>query len=317
MNHLRVAYACDNGYIMQTGISIISLLESNVGFKEISVYLISIDITDENISKIRLICERYNRNLIVIPFQDIAWDLELTNTGRHSKSIYAKIFFARIEGLDRILYIDSDTIIDGSLRDLWNTSLEGYYMGMVETFTGEKAKRELSMPLTSPFFNDGVALCNVDYCRRNNLIGKCLEVISAYNGNPPVLSEGTLNKVGIGHILPISPKYNMMSGLYQLIDLDIKFAASKLIYDENTLRDSFSKPVIIHYLSGFYNRPWNIGCTHPLRSRFKYYQGLSDWCYYPATKSPLSFRLQIIGLLLKFLGPKKIETLRRFLKKII
>lgn len=313
-SHLKVAYSCNDGYIMQTGISLISLLENNKEFDEITIYLVSKGISSNNIEILRNICRKYNRKLEVVEFDEIAYDLNIDQTGRHIATVYTKIFFSRIDGLDKVFYIDSDTIVPRSLKELWEIDLDGYWMGMIETNTGNVAKNKLGMKPDSAFYNDGVALCNVDYCRKNNLIEKCIEEIAKFNGNPPVLSEGIINKVCEGKILSISPRYNMMAGVYQLIKLRPEYLARKLSYSKEELISSFNNPVVIHYLSGFYNRPWNKGCTHPLRHEFIKYKSLSLWKDEPLKDSPLPKRLKIIGFLLTILGPDNFERLRKILK---
>lgn len=314
MNHLKVAYSCNDGYVMQTEISLYSLLFNNSEFEEITIYLIGKDMSAQNIRSIKEICAAFHRNFKYINFDDIAYDLKLSNIGRHIETIYTKIFFSRIPNLDRILYLDSDTVIEGSLSKLWKQNLDGYYMGMVETYTGDKAKIKLGINECSSFFNDGVALCNVNYCRNNNLIENCLKLIERFNGDPPLLSEGVLNKICLGYIFPLSPKYNMMSGLYQLIKLDSSYVASKTKYGSVELEDNAKHPIIIHYLSGFYNRPWNLYCTHPLKDIFIKYKDMTKWRDFPLSPSELPIRLKIIGYLLEKIGPRNIDKIRKIIK---
>ena len=49
---MNIAYSCDNAYVEQTGISLISVFENNKDEKEIVVYLISKGITKERLSSI-------------------------------------------------------------------------------------------------------------------------------------------------------------------------------------------------------------------------------------------------------------------------
>lgn len=312
--HLKVAYSCNDGYISQTGISLISLLQNNQCFSDITVYFIVKDVQKDNIETIKNICNSFNRSLVVIDFKDIAFDLNISDTGRHIETIYTKIFFSRIPDLDKVFYVDSDTIIIDSLEKLWNIELEDSYMGMVRTFTGETEKKLLTIDSSSFFYNDGISLCNVDYCRRHKLIEKCKHVIAEFNGNPPVLSEGVINKVCQGKIKAISPRYNMMAGLYQLISLNPRYVAEKTGYTENDLIESFQQPIVIHFLSGFYNRPWNIGCTHPLRNYYLYYKAKSPWANQPLQKSPLPLRLKSLGILLNVIGPYFFDRLKNLLK---
>ena len=215
-----------------------------------------------------------------------------------------------------MLYIDSDTIVAGKLDEMWNANLEGYYMGMVQTTTGKEAKELLHIPEEAPFFNDGMALVNVKYCRENGLIDKCLKVIASFDGNPPVLSEGCLNKVCQGHILKLSPRFNMMSGIYQLLKRDMDYAAELLEYDKRDLKESLERPIIIHYLAGFYNRPWTKYCTHPLRDEFYKYKSISPWCEVPLTNTKLPLRLRLIGKLIVFFGPRSASKIQMVYNKI-
>lgn len=312
---MNIAYSCNDNYIEQTGISMISLFENNRDIKDLDVYLISKDVSPNNIGHLKSICSQYGRKLIVVNFKDIAYDLNLSSTGRHIETIYTKIFFGRIKNLDRILYLDSDTIINGSLRDMNQVDLTDSYMGMVETYTGEKARTKLDMKPTSPFYNDGIALVNVDYCRHHHLIEKCLSVIDSFNGNPPILSEGVLNKVCEGHIKSISLKYNMMAGLYQIISLDPSYVNKKLNYSQQEIITSFNHPVVIHFLSGFYNRPWNIGCKHPLQNEYVKYKNISPWKDTPLKNDELPFKLRVLGRILNVIGPNYFEYIVKLLNK--
>lgn len=312
---INVAYACNDRYVMQTGISLISLFENNLHFDEITLYMISCGISQENLNIIKSICDQYGRKIVVVYFSDIAYDLNISAIGRHIETIYAKIFFERIENVEKIIYIDSDTIIAGKLDGMWLADLTDCYMGMVQTFTGRKEKPKLGLPSIAPFYNDGMAIVNVTYCREHQLIEQCKNVIQQYDGNPPVLSEGVLNKVCYGHIFTLSPRFNMMAGLYQFIGRDVIYTSEHVNYSVSELIDSYQHPVIIHFLSGFYNRPWTKHCTHPLREEFLKYKMMSPWKDLPLTDTKLPIRQRILGRVFDVLGPRGLDKIRTFLRR--
>lgn len=309
---MNIAYSCDNAYVEQTGISLISLFENNKEEKEIVVYLISKGITKENIEILDSICKSYNRSLIVVKFEDICFDLPPCSVGRHLETIYAKVFFSRIEGLDKVLYLDSDVVVVGKLKPLWETDLSEKYMGVVET-TYTKGKKALGIPRSTPFFNDGVVLVNVDYCRENNLISKVIEQVNAFGGNPPVLSEGVLNKICGQNVKYISLRYNLISGnlYFGLYDYDYLF--EQLHYEKEDLIDSCENPVIVHYIAGFYNRPWCKKCTHPFKEFYLYYKSISPWKDSPLQDKDLSFKIKVAGLAYKVFGCRFIDKIRDIL----
>lgn len=309
---MNIAYSCDNAYIEQTGISLISVFENNKDEKEIVVYLISKGITKENIEILDSICKSYNRSLIVVKFEDICFDLPPCSVGRHLETIYAKVFFSRIEGLDKVLYLDSDVVVVGKLKPLWENDLSEKYMGVVET-TYTKGKKALGIPRSTPFFNDGVVLVNVDYCRENNLISKVIEQVNAFGGNPPVLSEGVLNKICGQNVKYLSLRYNLISGnlYFGLYDYDYLF--EQLHYEKEDLIDSCENPVIVHYIAGFYNRPWCKKCTHPFKEFYLYYKSISPWKDSPLQDKDLSFKIKVAGLAYKVFGCRFIDKIRDIL----
>lgn len=309
---MNIAYSCNDYYIPQTGISMISLFENNRDVEQICVYLISKDVSEKNVSQLKSIAEQYHRDFREVKFDEIAYDLKLSNTGRHIATIYTKVFFPRIEGVDRMIYLDSDTIVVGSLKELWEDNLDGVYMGVVETLP-TKFYKELGLPKGDRFFNDGMAVCNVAYCREHNLIDKVLKVIDDYNGNPPTLSEGALNKVCYGKVKYISLKYNLMAGLLFLCDIDSKYMSHVLHYSEEELYESCSHPVVIHYLTAFYNRPWFSPCKHPYKDEYLKYKAVSPWRDMKQKCQPLPVRLKMIKKGYELFGPRCMDLIRKIM----
>jgi lipopolysaccharide biosynthesis glycosyltransferase len=311
---MNVAYSCDNYYIEQTGISILSLLENNSNIKDITIYLISKGINSDNLIILDNLCKNYGRILEVIEFEELCYDLEINSIGRHIETIYAKIFFSRIDKLRKIIYLDSDTIICGSLNELYSTDISGCYMGVVETYTN-KYRRQLNIKIGNPFFNDGVALINVDFCRENNLIKKAKDTLIQFNGSPPVLSEGILNMICQGNIKLIHPRYNLMSGLLQHIISDPEYLSSFMTYSKNELIEACDEPIVIHYLSGFYNRPWCIRCSHPYKDKYLNYKLISPWARTPLINKELPLKLFLIGKILNIIGLKRLNYIKNLFKK--
>lgn len=308
---MNIAYSCNDYYIPQTGISIISLCENNKSADEINIYFIAKDCSKENISILKGLTESYGRNFIEILFDDIAFDLNISNIGRHIETIYAKVFFSRIEGLDKAIYLDSDIVVVGNLQPLWDMDLTDSYMGVVQTFS--KVKHQLGLPENYKFFNDGMAIVNVDYCRKHNLIEKVNAVVAEYGGNPPTLSEGALNKVCQGHVKYISLRYNLMAGILYFGMMDAKRLAQDLdAYTAEDLSDSCKNPVCIHYLTAFYNRPWFSPCSHPYKNEYYKYQALSPWKDAKPQYKPLPVRLRVIDICYKVLGYRLTEFIRNF-----
>lgn len=126
MNNL---YASDNHYADILGISILSLLENNRECEEIKVSIINDEISDENIRNIESIFKKYGRKFPTLKkLRSIQEVLHMdVYEERFSRTQFARLFLEDIvdENEDRILYMDCDVIVNGSLNDLWNLELNG------------------------------------------------------------------------------------------------------------------------------------------------------------------------------------------------
>ena len=309
MTTLNVAYSCNEVYIEHTGISILSLLENNKEeFDLINIYFVGKNVTTSSINKLKHITRDFKSNFIYLDFDILCGELNINSLGRHIETVYSKLFFSKIDEVDKILYIDSDTIIDASLKGFWNIDLDNYLVGGVSTHT-VGSKKQLSLSEADAFINDGVVLMNLKKLREDNYKSKFLECIESYNGDPPVLSEGVINKVCKGKIKIVNPEFNLMSGL-------ITYKHSKLnsvrnFYSKQELIRAINNPVIIHYLAGFYNRPWNINCKHPMKDRYLYYKSKTVWRNVKLKRNELSKRIKLIGWMYKYLPVDIVEFIRK------
>jgi lipopolysaccharide biosynthesis glycosyltransferase len=295
---INVAYSCNEAYLHHTGISIISLLENNQLAQNISIFFIQKNVKESSIILLTKLVERYGRQINIISFDDLCFDLKTNSQGRHVETIYAKLFFERIDEIDKILYIDSDTVVNASLQELWEIDLKENLIAGVETYT-PSSKGLLKLSASDRCINDGVTLINVKEFRKQHMLEKFLRCIVEYNGNPPVLSEGVINKVCKGKIQILHPKFNLMSGLINY--RKDRFANMIEYYDINTINEAINAPVIIHFLAAFYNRPWDINCTHPMKDIYLYYKSKSFWKDFPLENKKMSKRLRIIRILYKIL----------------
>jgi lipopolysaccharide biosynthesis glycosyltransferase len=306
---MKIAYACDDNYIVHTGISLLSLLDNNKEVEDLTIYLISVNISEDNVLKIQSIVDEYKRKLVVIPFKQLSPNLKLSNLGRHIETVYAKLFFGNIEEADKIIYLDSDIIINDSLQEMWEEDLGDNYFGLVKTITKDYC-HALGLSRKDVFYNDGVAVVNAKLLRENNMNDTFIEFIDSYNGNPPVLSEGTINVVCKNRIKTIHPKFNFGASLLMFNNSELSlFANEKEFYSENILDEARKNPVVIHYLSGWFKRPWEIDCLHPLKDKYNYYKAKSYWKNHSLTHKDLPRNMVILKTLMKYLPAKVIKSL--------
>ena len=120
------------------------------------------------------------------------------------------------EDIDMVLSLDCDTIIHGSLDELWDLDLDGYYFSASEEPGRSKYEDCL-------YTNTGVALYNLKMLRET---GKVDEVMAELNRKHyPWVEQDVFNFLCQGGILPMPSKYNANDFTYPTDEIVIKHYA--------------------------------------------------------------------------------------------
>lgn len=297
---INVAYACNEAYMEQQTVSLTSLFENNKQIENICIYFIDMGITEKSADELKKLADKYGRKLEIIPFQSIAYDLDVKIAGRHIASVYVKLFFGRIKGIDKILYLDSDTIVVDSLKPLWEIDLGDCVCAGVETMHTVKENKTMGLSRDEKAVNDGVVLMDLSAWREGDYLTKCLDYIRKYDGSPPVLSEGTINNVCRGRIKILDPRYNLMNAIIGADAKKIMIITGRAYYSQHVIDEATEHPVIIHYLRGFMNRPWCKDCRHPLKDEYLKYRAMTRWAAAPLADNRLPFRIKVIRFLYNY-----------------
>ena len=171
---MDVMYATDKNYVTMCGVSMYSLLKNNQG-ENIHIYIFGQDIEEEK-TKFLSLEEQFD---VQITFIDM---LEIKKTCidigippfRGSYMAYARLFADRYIGKRRVLYLDCDTLVVSSLKELWNMDLEDYVAAAVLDCIHSLANQFIQKSPDSNYFNSGVILFNFSEWKKNNCIEKII-----------------------------------------------------------------------------------------------------------------------------------------------
>ena len=143
---MNILYTLNDKFVPQVAAGICSVCENNKDVKDIKFYLISKEITDDNKQKLKDFVEKYNREIEIKELGDINQyiDFEFDTTGWNS-IVLARLVLDKFlpEDLERVLYLDGDTIVRGSLKELWETNIENYVLGASIEPTIDKKRKKL------------------------------------------------------------------------------------------------------------------------------------------------------------------------------
>jgi len=273
-NSINILCASDEKFIPYCGTMLTSLFENNRD-SSINVYLLSDD-TLTAISKKRLVslAQKYSQTLSIIKVDASDFARYPVHNSQWNNSIYYRLLVVDFlpVSVEKVIYLDSDIIVDGSLKDYWGTNVEGYALGAVpDAWCGRKDVYErLSLPDDGCYFNSGSMLINLKYWREYKVKEQFLEYIDSNFEKLWFNDQDTLNGVFFEKKLLLPVKYN-----FQVPYL------KKDIFDSlyDGLRNEIlatSEPRIIHYSSPI--KPWMVLYYNmPYKEKWKYYKRISFW----------------------------------------
>ena len=179
---LKVAFCCNKNFYKYLAININSLLNYNSNIDKI--YLILEDDTIENIPYLDKVINNYTINYEVINFNNVK-DNYLSKKSPNLNTVYSNFCFAKLllsdlTKEDKIIYIDTDTIVKGDLSLLWYLELDEYYaLGVKDYGVRDENNYYNYMNLNCKYINTGVMVLNLKKIREDKLVDKLFTQINS------------------------------------------------------------------------------------------------------------------------------------------
>lgn len=267
---MKILYTCDNNYIWMMRISMISLLEVHKNVENIIIYLIGENITEENKCNIKNIAKNYNRECIILDLPNIELPNEII-TRRWPKSAFTRLFAAEIlpSNIDKVLYLDCDTIVKEPLSELFLDNSDKIFLG-VKDCVSKGYKRNIGLLDDSVYINAGVLLINLKELRKINVYDEISIFLKKYKKLINYADQDILNGVFKNQIDILEARFNVMTieFVYSYEDI-IKLRKPTNYYLKEELEEASSKPAIIHYTTNMtIIRPWFKNSNHPRKEDF-------------------------------------------------
>ena len=123
---MNVFYFSSDLYFGIAAVSIISMLENNTSIDEFHFYIADDGIKKENKDKLADILGKYNADVSYIPLPNPSELLDFSFNDRYQIGhSYPRMCLSRLlpEDMERVLVMDSDTLVLGDLGSLWNTNM--------------------------------------------------------------------------------------------------------------------------------------------------------------------------------------------------
>jgi len=238
----------------------ISLLQScmwsvwkNAGAEEYHIYVFHTDLGEKEMKHItETLPEEIDWNFIYVPEELFA---DFVTTKRYPKEIYYRLAAPYLlpESLDRILYMDVDTVVINSLTDLYQSDFEeNYFMGCTNTQLPlqkfNQVRLGIDVEKDVPYINTGVLMMNLPLLREN-LDFQDIREFSEKKKQLLILPDQDILTALYGeHVKLIN---NLIYNLSDRTLITYNADPRNIEIDEGWVRENTS---IIHYFGR--NKPW-------------------------------------------------------------
>ncbi len=276
---MNILYTLNDKFVPQVAAGICSVCENNKEMDNITFYLISKEISETNKKKLIDFGKSYNRDVIIKELGDINqyFDFEFDTTGWNS-IVLARLILDKFlpNEVEKVLYLDGDTIVRGSLEELWNTDLKDYVLAAsIEPTVDKKRKNDLGLE-KYPYYNAGVLLVNLKKWREEKVGKAILDFYKKNDGKLFANDQDAINGSLVGKIYTLLPKYNFYNIFYQYSYKFLKKLMNPVKYFEyEEFINCVKEPIIIHYLGE--ERPWRKGNHHKYKNDYIKYLDKTPW----------------------------------------
>ena len=260
---IPIVFAAGDDYMAIFATCLQSLIEHLNKKYNYDVVLIQTDVSDDNKKTLQGMCELYdNLSLRFFDATSLLSGYELKANAHISEETYYRFLIQEaLPGYSKVLYLDSDLVINGDIVELYETDIQDYilaatrdpdFLGQINGAnreTMEYIKTDFKMKDPYNYFQAGVLLFNEDKMREKHSLTEWLDLASIprlYN------DQDVLNLECEGEVKYIDMKWGM------IVDHDHSRVRDVISYAPDVIQKEYAvahaNPMIIHY-AGF-KKPW-------------------------------------------------------------
>lgn len=277
---LNIAFGTDKNFLFGCAIAITSILAKNTD-QTLAFHVFTDTLDKGNLERFQSLAEKYNTSITLYNV-NCEWLKQLPSTKNWSYAIYFRFIVVDYfyQQLDRIVYLDSDIVCNGSLQELITLDLKENIVAAVaegEAPWWEKCAQRLDKKeIKEGYFNSGFLLINLENWHKHDITKKTMGMLS----NPEVTNrisypdQDILNILLPGYILFIDKKYNTQFS----INYELKCKSGETY--PHPINDS---TVFIHYIGP--TKPWHEWAVYPSSQYFYDAKAQSTWKDIPLEKA--------------------------------
>lgn len=272
-----IATSTDEKYYVPMYVMLLSLFENNID-AHLHVSILHKNLTDEQKNEIELLAARYNNSINWLRVNSNE-PSEFYISEYITEASYYRLYLPELlpQNVEKVLYLDSDIIINGSILPLLDSELNDAALAAVKEAKPFKPER-LGIHAPYDYFNAGVLLLNLATWREHNYAATLKNNIKRNPSKYPMHDQDLLNEFFHKQVHYLHPKWNHQTALY----------GSNITNSENrygiSITELCGSPVIIHFTGWL--KPWLYINTHPLKPLFLKYLNQTPYATFAEKGTP-------------------------------
>lgn len=298
---LYACYATSDFYARETGISMIGFFENNPDYSPDEFFILDYGILPKNKENLNRIAAQYLKKITYLPAKEILENIQQKlnlKDFRGSLATYSRAFIDKImpNYVERLLYIDSDTVVVDSISELNSLDMkEACLAGCIsEIFSTAIKNGQLKLySQNSRYYGCGIVLFDLYKWREHDCFSKIAKMLETKKKYPCADQTLINNSLPENYFCKLPRKYNYTTHLYS-IPVERKMLNNGGWNSQNEIEEAIQKPAIIHYPGLNEGRPWFVNCTSKRTEEYFRYKRISPWKNEPLEESkPTSKTFQV------------------------
>lgn len=302
---MDIALCHDEYYAPYAATVMASVMENNKGL-DITFHLVCDKISEvkQAIIKEWIVSHGSDVRFYIVNHEDFL-DFPFEKNARLHYGAYFRLCLGEIlTDIERVIYLDCDLVVNGSLEELWDTDITGFALAGIRDRVNDyiHVYNRLRYPLSDGYINSGVLLIDLKRWREDHFFERAKALA---NKMPLALKnhdQDIINAIYHGQIKMLDFKYNLLEYyLYveEWLDMDRKYYPQII--------QACHEPVVIHFCMP--TKPWHFECINPFKTLYYKYRDMTPWPEVKLThrREKLTPKLKVKRLLGK-LGLYHIET---------
>lgn len=272
---IHVACNIDSNYVKYCAVMLTSLLDNN-NDSRIHIHIISSCLDEGDMAVLRaIVTDKYGQQLSFhFPPENLLESCRVDEGGYISLATYYRVFLGSIlpEEVKKVIYLDCDLVVNGSIAEFWQTDISDVSLGCVEDMWSGRPESytRLHYDYAFSYFNAGVLLINLERLRSTGFEQRAVEYLKEHVNELVLYDQDLLNALLHDDKKFVAHRWNVQDGFLRRRRAGRMPAESVARLEKELLH-----PVIVHYTGS--KKPWHYKSQHPWKNLYFRYLDMTQW----------------------------------------